>query len=63
MDARLGGVTVEQALARSNARTGLGRLAAPDEVADAVLFLASPRASYISASIVSVDGAITPMVI
>ncbi len=34
----------------------LGRLARPDEVADAVLYLASARASYISGTILTVDG-------
>ena len=33
-----------------------GRLAQPDEVADSVLYLASARASYISGTILSVDG-------
>ncbi len=34
----------------------LGRLARPDEVADSVLYLASARASYISGTILTVDG-------
>lgn len=33
-----------------------GRLATADEVADAVVWLASPRASYISGTILTVDG-------
>ena len=33
-----------------------GRLAQPEEVADAVIYLASARASYISGTIVTVDG-------
>lgn len=34
----------------------LGRLARPDEIADAVLFLASPQASFISGVTLPVDG-------
>jgi NAD(P)-dependent dehydrogenase (short-subunit alcohol dehydrogenase family) len=33
-----------------------GRLARPDEIADTVVYLASERASYISGTIVTVDG-------
>jgi NAD(P)-dependent dehydrogenase (short-subunit alcohol dehydrogenase family) len=33
-----------------------GRMAQPSEVADVVVFLVSPRASYVSGTIVTVDG-------
>jgi NAD(P)-dependent dehydrogenase (short-subunit alcohol dehydrogenase family) len=41
----------------------LGRLALPEDIANAVVFLASPRAGYISGAILSMDGAATPMVV
>ena len=41
----------------------LRRIAQAEEVADAVLYLASPRASYISGAIVPVDGATAAMVL
>ena len=37
----------------------MGRHGEPDEVAEAVLFLASDKASFMSGSIVSVDGSLT----
>ncbi len=36
---------------------GLGRLATPEEIADCVVFIASPRSSYISGANLLVDGA------
>lgn len=41
------------------ARIPLGRLARPEEIADAVAYLASPQASYITGQTLVVDGGIT----
>ena len=62
-DARLNGITPAAALERASAAMPLGRIATPEEVANAVLFLSSPKASYISGAILAMDGALTPMVV
>jgi NAD(P)-dependent dehydrogenase (short-subunit alcohol dehydrogenase family) len=62
-DARLAGITIEEARARGIARIPLGRMAAPEEVADAVVFLASDRARYITGVNITMDGATTPIVV
>jgi NAD(P)-dependent dehydrogenase (short-subunit alcohol dehydrogenase family) len=46
----------DEALHQLAATTPLGRPAAPEEVAAAVLFLVSPQASYVHGAIVPVDG-------
>lgn len=61
-DARLQGIDAEEALRRATARLPLGRIAEPSEIADAVVFLASARASYISGAILAMDGAVTPLI-
>ncbi len=48
----------EEARARIVARIPLGRLASPADIADAVTFLASDRASFISGAVLPVDGGI-----
>lgn len=62
-DARLRGTTADEVLRQAQARLPLGRLASADEIAAAVVFLASPKASYISGAVLSMDGAATPMVV
>jgi len=61
-DARLQQIEQEEALRRAKAKLPLGRIAEPVEIADAVLFLASARASYITGAILAMDGAVTPMI-
>jgi NAD(P)-dependent dehydrogenase (short-subunit alcohol dehydrogenase family) len=62
-DARVRGISEEEAFAQAKARFPLGRMATPQDVADAVLFLASARASYVSGVALSLDGAATPLVV
>jgi NAD(P)-dependent dehydrogenase (short-subunit alcohol dehydrogenase family) len=62
-DARLRGVSEEDVIKQATARAPLGRLATPEDIANAVVFLASPCAGYISGAIVSMDGAAVPMVV
>ena len=38
------------------ARIPMGRIADPSEIADAVIYLASPRASYVTGVVLPVDG-------
>ena len=62
-EARLRQISEAEVLRQATANAPLGRLAAPQEIADVVLFLASPRAAYVSGAVLSVDGASSPMVV
>lgn len=61
--ARMQNITVQEALDQAVRKVPLGRLAQPQEVANAVLFLASERASYVTGVVLTMDGASTPMVV
>ena len=62
-EARRQGVSAQQVLAAQQAAMPLRRLARPEEIANAVVFLSSDRASYITGAILAMDGAMTPMVV
>jgi len=62
-DARLKGISAEEVLQQSVARIPLGRMAEPEEIAHAVVFLASGKASYITGVCMSMDGALNPIVV
>lgn len=47
------------AVARIEARTPMGRLAEPDEIVGPILFLASDAASYVTGTVLFVDGGYT----
>lgn len=61
-DARNQGISTEQAMAQAVARIPMGRMAEPEEIANAVVFLASAKASYITGICMSMDGALNPIV-
>lgn len=62
-DARLKQLSPDEALRQATERLPLGRIAEPEEIANAVVFLASPKASYINGAILAMDGGVTPMVV
>lgn len=62
MDAENAKITAEVALARLTEKLPLGRIAKPEEVAQAVLFLASGLASYVTGANLPMDGALVPLI-
>jgi len=62
-DARAQGIGTDEAMQRAVARIPLGRMAEPEEIARAVLFLASDAASYVTGVCMTMDGAAVPIVV
>jgi 3-oxoacyl-[acyl-carrier protein] reductase len=54
--AKSNGTTIEEEIARQSKESPLGRMAAPQEFANAAAFLVSPAASYITGVMLTVDG-------
>ena len=51
----------ESALAALRARQPMGRLGEPEEVAELALFLATERSSFVTGSLISIDGGYTAL--
>ncbi len=56
--AKNNGTTVDEEIHRQAEDTALKRVATPDEVANAAVFLLSPAASYITGVMLTVDGGV-----
>jgi len=54
--AKANGTSVDEEITRQAKESALGRMARPEEVANAVVFLLSPIASYITGVMLTVDG-------
>jgi NAD(P)-dependent dehydrogenase (short-subunit alcohol dehydrogenase family) len=52
------GITVEQARSRRDASIPLGRQAAAREIADAMAYLVSPQAAYVTGTILDINGGV-----
>lgn len=59
-EAEAEGCDVEEIRARKSAEAGLRRLGQPEDVAEAVVFLCSPRARHIQGVGLAIDGGATP---
>ncbi len=62
-EARLASISLDDARRRSVDRIPMGRMALPSEIAAVVVFLASPRAGYVTGVTLSMDGGQFPVVI
>lgn len=62
-EARSTGRSVEEVMQQKLRAMPMGRVAQAEDVADAVVFLASRRAGYVSGAVLALDGAAVPTVV
>ena len=62
-EAKTLGISEEDARRQGEQRIPLGRFARPEEIASVAVFLASDRASYVTGSVISMDGAATATIV
>ncbi|MBP6019376.1 MAG: SDR family oxidoreductase [Burkholderiaceae bacterium] len=62
-EAQLSGKTADQVFDAMKQRIPMGRLAQPEEIANVAVFLASDLASYVTGTIITMDGAAHPSVV
>ena len=63
LDQTRGAASREEGLAKAGAGRPIGRLADVEEIADAIVFLCSERASYVAGAAWSVDGGTVAVII
>src|SRR5262245_48930048 len=62
LDADKKGITMAEALKKSEENIPLGRSATPEEIAAVTLFLASDQASYVTGAVIPMDGGRTAII-
>jgi NAD(P)-dependent dehydrogenase (short-subunit alcohol dehydrogenase family) len=62
LEAKKRGQSEDEVLAQLQAKVPLKRYAAPEDVANLALFLASSKASYITGAVVPMDGGLNPLI-
>jgi NAD(P)-dependent dehydrogenase (short-subunit alcohol dehydrogenase family) len=61
LESRARGVPEEELLRQGAARVPLGRYASNEDIAQVALFLASPRAAYVTGAVIPMDGGLNPV--
>jgi NAD(P)-dependent dehydrogenase (short-subunit alcohol dehydrogenase family) len=62
LEAKLRGVSEREVLEQGQAKVPLRRYAAPEDIANLTLFLASDKASYVTGAIIPMDGGANPII-
>lgn len=63
VSAKMDNISMDEALARATREIPMARLARPEEIADAALYLASDRASYVNGVVLTMDGVTAAVVL